>query len=128
MFPLMLIASDLGDEVFDDILRICKSKSEQKKSDEYAESKDVMLYQFTAEQTAIEYITLKDFTARFRIFVGDTDEDRDEKWVGRALKRLNLLLGKKRLASGRLILLDVAKAKEKSFIFKESHHASGEEK
>ena len=129
MFPLMLIASDLGDEVFDDILRICKSKSEQKKSDEYAESKDVMLYQFTAEQTAIEYITLKDFTARFRIFVGDTDEDRDEKWlnekwVGRALKRLNLLLGKKRLASGRLILLDVAKAKEKSFIFKESHHAS----
>lgn len=123
-FPLLLIAKEVGEGVFDDILKVVSKQALTKKEDEYTESKDVSLYELitTLEgEVGLNMINIKELTSRFRNFLGDTDdEDRwlNDKWVGRALKRLNLILDKKRMASGRLVRLNFNKAKEKLKIFK----------
>ena len=39
-------------------------------------------------------------------------------WFGKALKRLNLIANKRRVGSGREVILNIEKAKEKMIIFK----------
>ena len=66
-------------------------------------------------------ISQKLLTSLFRVFLGDSDDEErwlNDKWVGRALKRLQLATYQKREASGRLVLLNVDKAKQKLKIFK----------
>lgn len=129
LFPLLLVAQHIHDEVFDDILKIGSQIIQDKKEDEYSDSKDVSLYEFVCSDYCTAYglthIPLKEMTIKFREFLGDSDDqDRwlNDKWLGKALKRLNLLLDKKRVSSGRLVMLNYAKAKEKIKMFK------GEEK
>ena len=49
--------------------------------------------------------------------MGDVEEQDDkwlnEKWLGRALKRLKLIVDKRRLGSGIEVTLDIKKAKQK---------------
>ncbi len=121
--PLLMIARLLGTESFDDILEIAKNEVAHKQQEEYAESKDVSLYQFIAEHGKPNELTpVKMLTDHFRLFIGDcqtTDEAWcNEKWFGRALKRLCLVIEKKKMSSGVFVRVDVNKAKEKLKIFK----------
>ena len=123
--PLLLTAKDIGEEVFVDILNVAKNMSHQKKEDEYQDSKDVSLFEFITHlenDLGLNYIALKELTQKFRHFVGDVEEFEDkwlnEKWLGRALKRLNLSLNKKKLSAGVQVMLNFGKAKEKLKIFK----------
>lgn len=126
LFPLLLVAQELGNDVFDEILQIGNKIIEGKKEDEYSESKDVSLFEFCCSaqltQRGLNYIPIREITTGFRTFLGDTDDNEDrwlnEKWVGKALKRLGLILAKKREAAGRLVMINYAKAKEKLKIFK----------
>lgn len=118
LFPLLVIAKMISDETFDECLVIGKELMEIKKGDELSDSIDVSLYEFISiQESSLEFIPLKDITYKFRVFVGNA-EWVNEKWMAHALKRLNLFIGKKRAASGRLVLLNVAKAKEKIKMFK----------
>jgi hypothetical protein len=119
--PLFLITKSLSDFHFERMLKIAKDMVDTKKDDEYAESKDVSLYDFVSKN--IEHdksCALKELTNHFRLFIGDTDmEDKwiNERWMSRALKRLNLVTDKKRISSGWEFKLNINKAKDKLRIF-----------
>lgn len=125
LFPLLLVAKELGEEVFEEILKIGSEIMNLKKEDEYHDSKDVSLFEFLCTEQirayGLQLIPLKELTSKFRTFLGEhDDEDKwlNDKWFGRALKRLNLTLTKKRVASGRLVMINFGKAEEKLKIFK----------
>lgn len=82
------------------------------------ESKDVSVYDFVANQEmTLNYKSIKILTNSFRNFIGTDNEKQDlwlnEKWFGRALKRLNLIVDKKRVAGGVEVTLNIHKAKSK---------------
>lgn len=118
-FPLLLIADKV--DIFDEILEIAKNIISEKKSDEIFESKDILLYEFVAEKCDNELVKIKELTTRFRSHIGDEQDEEqwlNSKWIGRALKRLNLIAKKRRFGEGISIILNVEKAKEKLKMFK----------
>lgn len=117
LIPLFFVSRYLSEEEFDKLLLFASDLMKQKKDDEFTESRDVLAYEFISKQeTGLGYVPLKELTQKFRIFVGD-EEWANERWLGRALKRLNLILDKRRVASGRLVMLNIPKALEKIKIF-----------
>lgn len=118
-FPLLITAKLISDEVFEDILKIIKELIKSKRENEYADNKDVMIYDFVANYpNTLEFVPVKSLVEKFRLFSGEHDEWLNEKWIGKALKRSNLILDKKRMNSGIFIILNVAKAKNKIKMFK----------
>lgn len=93
-----------------------------KKDDELSESKDVALIDFISHQIQwqMEYVFVKGITQEFRAYLGEQEqEDKwlNEKWVGKALKRLGLIGAKRRLSQGAEVILNISKAKEKIKMF-----------
>jgi len=120
--PLLIIGKFIGDDTFNDIFLVIQELIKDKKSEEYNESKDVLLFNFllTQEETN-EYINLKDLTKEFRTYMGEDDnEDKwlNERWFSHALKRLNLVLDKRRYNGHTQVTLNYIKAREKLKIFK----------
>lgn len=121
-FPLFIIADSLDWVLFDNCLEIAKKLVKNKTSEEFTESKDVLLIDFVSQQQTHEFIQVREITKQFKEFIGEGD-DKDDKWVntkwlGRALKRLNLTIEKKRTNRGVFVLLDIVKAKDKILMFK----------
>jgi hypothetical protein len=123
-FPLFVLSNYISKDIFKSILKLANEVVFQRKDDEITESKDVSLYDFVS-QLGIQrgFINIKKITFDFRNFIGD-DEDEDKwlnpKWVGRALKRLNLIIEKRRVGDGVQVILDIDKALEKIKMFKHS--------
>jgi hypothetical protein len=122
-FPLMNIASFIGEEVLEIIVNLAKDLDSAKKKEEMMESKDVSLIDFISQQnTEIGYKSIRNLTITFRNFLGNVEDSDDkwinERWLGKALSRLNLYTDKRRVASGIEVILNIEKAKEKLKIFK----------
>ena len=123
-FPLLLVSDFVGDEVFEDFLKICFNFNTSKRADEFTESKDVSLIEFVsqAERHRFEYTFMNDLFREFKEFIGASLTDLNDWlspiWMGLAMKRLNLVFDKKRCAKGVLVHLNIDKAKEKLKIFK----------
>jgi len=118
LFPLLIVAKYLDWAQFEKLLEIGKDLMKIKKEDEFAESRDVLVYEFVSRQEGgLQYHALKELCQKFKAFVGE-DEWINEKWLGRALKRLNLVLDKRREASGRFVQLNISKANDKARIFR----------
>lgn len=117
-FPLFLTSYEISSELFKEILEISISKVDIRKDDEISDSRDAVIYEFVSSLSdrGLQYLPMKEIAFQCRTFAGD-DEITD-KSLGRSLKRLNLVLDKKRLASGRFVILNYAKAHEKLKIFK----------
>lgn len=122
--PLLVLARSIDSMLFEDIFEVIKDFANEKKKSEYSESKDVLLYQFALDKEAEfgnEFIPIKYLTRAFRGFINEDDnEDRwlNEKWMGKALKRLKLILDKRHMRQGAEITINYMKAKEKLKIFK----------
>jgi hypothetical protein len=120
-FPLFLIARMIGEDVLEEVINISKSIVEERRTEEITESKDVMMFEFVAQQTSGDYYKIKELTTMFRLYVHDDEQDNpwlNTKWVGRSLKRLQLVAKKRRTAEGIEVLLNVEKAKSKMEMFK----------
>jgi hypothetical protein len=122
-FSLYVVASGIGDEILEKILEISKDVIGEKKADEFSESKDVALIDFVSHQIQwqMDYISSKIIKDEFRKFLGEQDNEDNwlnERWVGKALKRLCLVSSKRRLRDGREYILNVSKAQEKIKMFK----------
>lgn len=118
-FPLFLIAKEVGEDVFDETLAIAKKTIAERKIDEVAESKDVLIYKLVSNESPEKYYKIQELTSIFRIMMGEGESDwLNSKWVGRALKRLNLITNKKRMGDGIQVMLNVGKAKKKMELFK----------
>lgn len=123
ILPILITAKYVGNEVFDDILRISKDIVHNKRESEFEGSKDVSLYEFIAlkQEFSLEFTPIKTITSEFREFIGEQEKDDywlNEKWVGRALKRLGLIVKSKRMNKGVYVMVNNVKAQEKVRIFK----------
>jgi hypothetical protein len=123
-WPLLVVANNISLEVFEDVCKIASEFCTVKKDDEYNESKDVLLFEFITTLVSFgnDFFMVKELNTRFRNFVGDLDDKEDtwlnEKWLGKALKRLNLRLENKHTNVGSKVRLNYEKAKEKLKMFK----------
>jgi len=116
--PIFFIAEFLGQEILVEIIRIGMEISNAKKEDQSIESLDIMVYDFISKkETNLNFYSIKMLTNEFRDFSGETEEDINSKWFGRALKRLNLVLDKRRKTHGMEVTLNVAKAQAKFKMF-----------
>lgn len=117
--PLFIVANILGKDIFDVMLDVGKKLNEEKKEQELQESADVLVYEFISRQIqTLDYLPLKEIFFHFKEFSQLDGDWMNDRWFGRALKRLNLTIQKRRLSKGVEVILNVAKAKEKLKIFK----------
>lgn len=120
--PLFFIANFLDKSIFDDILKIVKKIVANRKTEEFTENKDVSVIDFVSQQEVFdEFKSITSLTNQFRIFLQEEVDDLkwvNTRWLGKSLKRLNLILEKKRMNNGVSVVLDVAKAKDKIKMFK----------
>ncbi len=122
-FPLCLISTEIEKESLE-ILKITtltlKGIFNERKSEELIENKDVLLIQFISQQPEKKdtFYSMKQLTDEFRLFSQSSEDWINSKWMGRALKRMNLILQKKRIGYGISIIPDIKKAQEKLKIFK----------
>lgn len=118
VFPLLIVALMINEDVFDKILKISKEMSEKKTEEDVMESNDVSLIEFISKMSSeIEYGGYKfvhKLSEEFRYFLGirkeREQEDINPLWLGRALKRMGLVVDKRRLSSGIEVKLNIPKA------------------
>lgn len=116
-FPLIIIAEIFEKE--NEIISILQKIMNEKREDEIYESKDVQLFDFISGKSDCKdnFKSISELTAEFRLFMNhDNDEEikwLNTKWMGRALKRLQLVLEKRRLGSGMDVKLDIEKANKR---------------
>jgi len=119
-FPLFILA-ELCD-VLDETILSAEDISKIKKGDDMTENKDISLIDFISrEQETILFQSIKVLTRRFKEFLDEDEEEArhtNPKWVGRVLKRLNLIKEKRRMGNGVEIVIDYGKAQEKIRLFK----------
>lgn len=124
IFPLLITARLLNPDIFEEILDICKEMVKVKKEDELSESKDVTFIDYIASRydADLKYHPINEITREFRAYLSEIEDVDDKwlntKWIGRALKRLDLIIDKRRVARGNEVTLNVVKAKEKLKMFK----------
>jgi len=117
--PLLLIAHQMGNEVFQQIISTLMQIMEDKKTEEFTESRDVLLIDFVSQQLDDGYYkSLTNITKEFESFLQLNEDWINTRWVGRALKRLNLIKKKRRISRGVEAVLDIPKAQEKIMMFK----------
>ncbi len=120
--PLFFIAEVLGDDILKDLIRISQEFSKNKAHDEEVESRDVMVYQFVSQlaDVPMKFHSVKKLADEFKAYTGEDYEWLNAKWLGRSLKRLNLIIDKKRTYNGVEAILNIKKAGEKLKMFKKS--------
>ena len=118
-FPLFLIAKEISEQVFDESIYIAKKNIVEKKIDEITESKDVLVYKLISAEKPDVYYKIQDLTNVFRLMMGEgfNSDWLNSQWMGRSLKRLNLITTKRRTGEGIEVMLDVEKAKRKIQMF-----------
>lgn len=118
--PLFFIAHSISEEVLEETIKTAQDITMERKHEEEIESLDVMLIDFISKfEPGIRYYSAKMILNQFKEFadIGD-DKEINLKWLGLALKRLNLIVDKKRKNQGVEYYFNVEKAKNKLKIFK----------
>jgi hypothetical protein len=110
-FPLIIIAEKVNvTEVFD----ILKELMLERREESRIENWDISLYDFLSQEIEDDYFhSITEITRKFSEFlrIGNST-DLNAKWMGIALKRLNLIKEKKRKNYGIEVRIDFQKAKD----------------
>lgn len=113
-FPLFMIAIDIG--YLDELINIAKQMIKEKKEEDVSEGRDTSFLEFIARYNdPNDFIPIRKLTNEFK---GD-DESQwiTPEWIGRALKRMGLIIEKKRVGKGREVMINFKKAREKLRMF-----------
>lgn len=126
-FPLLMTARHISEECFDDILKIIREMVNVKKDADYLENTDVSLIDFIAQlkKGVFDFVSIKDLTQEFRYYIDSSEEWLNERWMGKALVRLNLITENKKTNRGNKVRLNIAKAKEKLMMFQTEEKKDG---
>ena len=119
--PLLLIANSLRGGIFEEVLETISNYESDRKSEEFTENRDVSFIDFVSQHTDYNFKSVTKITNEFKNFLQLDDIDGkflNSRWVGQAMKRLNLIKEKKRLNRGVEVILDIEKAQEKIKMFK----------
>jgi len=112
-YPLIMIFYIIKPNEIDEFLKNIKQIVEEKEEEEKTENRDNCLISFLFSfREREEWMSLRDITQQFK---AEEEEDWiNSKWVGRALKRLNLIEEKVRSSAGRQIKINWKKVDEKA--------------
>jgi hypothetical protein len=116
-FPLFLIAGAINTEVLDETLDFAKHLVRDRKIDEITESKDVLVYKLVANGFEHgKWFKIHEIANQMKLILGSEGEMDwlNSKWMGRALKRLQLIVDKRRIGDGIEVTLNIEKAKQKT--------------
>ena len=120
--PLFLVALEIdpkNEEIFKETTLTLKDLISVKKDEEFSENRDVSLIDYISQlPTPSYFISMNKISNDFKEFLQTQDDDINPKWLGRALKRLNLIIEKRRISAGVEVKLNVKKAQEKIQLFK----------
>ena len=116
--PLLILADFIDFELFEKVLEYLTKIIKEKKEEDLIENKDILLYDFVSQEVRTGYISMMDLIRDFRDFTQSNEDWLNIKWLGRALKRLNLIVQKRKVTKGREIILNIKKAQEKMRMFK----------
>jgi len=116
--PLLLIAEQISEKAFEDVLFAVKNYINDKRDDQFAESLDVSLIDYVSQDVETGWQRVKDIHTKFLNFVQKSENELDVRWIGRALKRLNLRKEYRRVSGGVQVQLNIEKAAEKIKMFK----------
>jgi len=117
-FPLLILAEEIG--IIDDVIEILKNIIAEKKEEDMMEGRDVMLMSYVSKQEKNMWHKIKEILTVFGSGIAyDSDENHwlNSKWIGQALRRLNLIINKRRTGQGVEVILNIDKAKDKMKIF-----------
>ena len=118
-FPLIIVADMIGEEIVDEVIKSLKIIHIEKNQEAFLENKDVLLLDMISQMNDNnEWHSVKRITEDFRQFCSSNEEWMNDKWLGRALKRLVVIKERKRTNRGIEVKLDIEKAKEKIKIYK----------
>lgn len=117
-FPLLVIALSISDELVDLIIGIAKENVILRREEDSTENRDVLLLGLISEMNSSgDFVKVREITNKLKEF--DDSDFINTRWVGRALKRLNLIIEKRRREKGIEVMLNYTKAKEKMKMFKD---------
>jgi len=116
--PLLVIAGYLGEDILDNILRILKDIVCIKKEDEFTDNIDVSVLDFISQYTSYDFRSVKELVKDFKGFTQLDEPWINERWFGRSLKRLALVIEKKHTNHGNYVRLDIIKAQQRILMFK----------
>jgi len=117
-FPLLLISNQISSDVLKETSLTLKKLFVVKKEEELTENMDISLYDFVAQHTSTDWVSISELTREFKEFLQSNEEWINTRWLGRALKRLVLIKEKKKLSRGAYVILNIEKASEKIKMFK----------
>ncbi len=110
-FPLLLLADLISPETLKITTLTLKDIFQGKKEEELVENSDISLYDFISQYPQENrFIFITDLTIKFKDFIQSDELWINTRWMGRALKRLNLFKEKKRIGRGSSVLLNIEKA------------------
>ena len=118
-FSLFLIAAGISEDVLDKIITIAKDIVKAKSEEEVAESRDIALLRFIVSnlEETDDFIAIKEITTLFK--EKEEEEWVTAEWVGRALKRLGILIEKRRMARGKEVRINFKLARAKLQMYDE---------
>lgn len=116
VFPLLIIAEMIG--VLDVTIKTCQEIVQERRQEDAIETTDISLIDFVSMELEYKFVLIQELTRRFKEFLQSNDEWITDRWMGRALKRLNLIKEKKRINRGVTVILNIEKAQEKIRMFK----------
>lgn len=113
--PLLFIGWHISEKVYKELHYSIENYMVERKKEQFNESKDIMLIDMISQDTEPGFQSIKNLVKKFLDFTQEDNEDNEinPKWMGRALKRLNLVVDKKRMAGGVYVILNIEKAQEK---------------
>ena len=117
-FPICMIAAEISSVVLKETTLTLEDIFKTKKGDELVENTDISLYDFVSQSTDSGFIFMSTIVKEFREFTQLNDEWLNAKWMGRALKRFNLIKEKRRVGRGVSLMLNIEKAQNKIKMFK----------
>jgi len=115
-FPLVLLSGFLGETTLKSTITTLTNIMQERREDDATENHDISLIDYISQELEnCNFIPVKDLTYKFQQFIGvrENDDVINVKWMGRALKRLNLVIEKRRLSRGVEVILDYNKAQKK---------------
>jgi len=115
--PLFFISSNISDYLIDLFINIAKESIKERKQEDITENRDILLLDLICDmEETIEFIKVAEITKKLKEI--DESDFINSKYIGRALRRLNLIIEKRRLGKGIEVKIDFKKAHKKILIFR----------
>ena len=112
-FPLFMLGNIVSNDVFTETTGTLSEIFKTKRDEDFVENYDISLIDFVSqlpEGYSKHFHSLKTITDEFREFLQLNDEWINQRWIGRALKRTELVIEKRRKEKGREVTLNREKA------------------